>query len=185
MNKLEVQVYENGEFTKDQIEWIEQTEENTNEYLDENYIYDHDKEMLFDLTEEEEINGLHEIVRIEKGHDKYIVVYQYFKEYDYLVQIEYGEMTYPEWYACKDFKTLLAFIKEIEPLLDLIERNVSLGYLEAVSMELESISNKDNDEILQAVEIAQDYIKELKSQMKRRNFTVKDTQKEIIKAMKK
>ena len=46
---------------------------------------------------------------------------------------------YFEWYSCKDFKTLLAFLKELEPLLNLIEQNKTIGYLEVLHMKRKKI----------------------------------------------
>jgi hypothetical protein len=190
---LKLQVYENGYFIKDEIEWIEKTPETLQAYIDKTYEWEepwmHDDGAITD----EEINGLHQIARIEKGFDKYITVYQYFQKYDYLVQIEYGEDTYYEWYACRDFKALLAFLKELEPLLNLIEQNATIGCLEVISDTMASILNPESYDWIKDEKVALEHIladfKEIENDFKkwiektkRKKFTLNGLTKEIIKS---
>jgi hypothetical protein len=199
--KKELLAYENGDFTKVEIDWIEQTEETTRNYITEYYHFE-DEEHYQDLLSqinpnEEDINKLFEIIRLEKGIENYIIVYQYFKEYDYIVSIEYGELTYPEWFACKDFKTLLSFLKEIEPLLNLIEQNDTIGYLEAILDEMKGILEFENFEWIHGekqenvmtlirgnFENIEEYLQEWIKRTKRKPFMLNDLCKDIIKANK-
>lgn len=113
-------------------------------------------------------------------------------EYEYLVEIYYGDGREAEFIYCKTMRDFLDLLKELKPVIDGLQHEDVLTHLEALREELheelQDIVNAKNlsdyTYALQCFDYLQESVDSALKIIKRKNFILSDISKEVIKSKK-
>lgn len=170
-------IFENGNLEEKEISW-----KNKGVF----YIDDEGEECYFPSDNEHKINGFSKLMELGEFSKK-INIYDSENEYEFLLEIEYGEGKSIEMILCRSFKDLIALLQQIEPLLQMIQQSTIETYLGSIFEtmdELSEDSKNDKDQFNADLEYIKQDLAEAFKALKRKRFILNDISKNIIKTRK-